>query len=318
MNRFMRLLTHPLTRVAITGLCLFLLFRSVRSEKVVEHLLAASPFWLVVATAFTGMAVACSIFIWGMLLRVCGHKLPWTKLALFYLQGIFFAHVVPGSVGGDAFRTVMTAEITGEGPALASLAASRLAEGMGIMTAAIVATIMLHSHLGAAGTIGALVMAAALVATWVIVFQVSKIASRLPTTGPRWMMRVTDLVNHFAQSFESYNKNKWSLVLAYVVSLISWGINLCALTALGYAVGVDVSWAVFAVCIPVSAATAIAPFAVNGMGLREGVLVGLITSMGVHSSQAFALALLVDFQFLAFVLIGAVCWLMQRSAQRSQ
>ncbi len=316
MKSFMRFLTSPLARLAVTGVCFYLLFRTVKAGKVFEHLLDVSPWWLAASAAFTGIAVTCAVVIWGLMLRGCGHALPWRRLSSFYLQGLMITHVVPGGVGGEVVRAVMTAQITGEGPAMAALAASRLVEGVGVTVFAIVATLQFHAKLGLIGDAAALVLALTLIATWVLAFKASAIVKDLPQTGPWWLTRVSQLLEHFAVAFESYRQRKSMLLAGVILGLFSWGCNMAALVCLAHAVDAAVPWAAFAVCIPLSAVAVITP-SVNGMGLREGVMVGILGMLGIHASQAFALALLVDFQFLPFVLVGGLCWLFDSSARNA-
>jgi uncharacterized iron-regulated membrane protein len=78
------------------------------------------------------------------------------------------------------------------------------------------------------------------------------------------------------------------------------------------AVGADVSWTLFAVAIPVTLLATLTPFSLNGLGLREGVLVGLLAHAGVSSGHAGALSILIDLQMLPFALLGAVFWMRRR------
>ena len=47
------------------------------------------------------------------------------------------------------------------------------------------------------------------------------------------------------------------------------------------------------------------PISVNGLGVREGLLVGLLARAGVGAAAGTALALFVDLQGLPFALAGA-------------
>jgi hypothetical protein len=49
------------------------------------------------------------------------------------------------------------------------------------------------------------------------------------------------------------------------------------------------------------------PVTVNGMGVREGVLVAMLARHGVDVHRAAVLAVLADLQALPIVLVGAVC-----------
>jgi uncharacterized iron-regulated membrane protein len=73
----------------------------------------------------------------------------------------------------------------------------------------------------------------------------------------------------------------------------------------------------FAVAIPVTLLATLAPFSMNGLGLREGVLVGLLAHAGVSSANAGALAVLIDLQMVPFALFGAVLWMRRRKVVRA-
>ena len=92
-----------------------------------------------------------------------------------------------------------------------------------------------------------------------------------------------------------------------------WGLHLLSLEALGRAVGVDVSPAIYALLVPVALLVTLVPVTVNGMGVREGVLVALLMRYGVDAHRAAVLALLADLQALPIALVGAALWFSRRS-----
>jgi uncharacterized iron-regulated membrane protein len=92
----------------------------------------------------------------------------------------------------------------------------------------------------------------------------------------------------------------------------SWGFNLLALTAMAHAVGISTDPEVFALVIPISLLGTLAPFSVNGLGLREGILVGLLAHDGIGTTQAASVSLLVDLQMVPFAVAGAVIWGLRR------
>src|SRR5947209_2257982 len=128
LKSILRWLQHPLVRLVITAFCLWLLFRGMHGKHVLSNLLTLQWPWLLGAVACTTLMVAGAVLVWGLLLRANGHRLAWLQLFSLYSQGLFWGHILPGGVGGEAVRVVKTARFTGEGPALASLAASRLLE----------------------------------------------------------------------------------------------------------------------------------------------------------------------------------------------
>ena len=71
------------------------------------------------------------------------------------------------------------------------------------------------------------------------------------------------------------------------------------------ALGIHLGWAAIMAFIPVVAMAQVLPVSVNGLGLREGALVVLLTPLGVSTGQAVALGLLLYGMNLTVSLLGA-------------
>jgi uncharacterized membrane protein YbhN (UPF0104 family) len=117
----------------------------------------------------------------------------------------------------------------------------------------------------------------------------------------------------FTESFGGYRRHPHAVVQCLLVGAIGWGINLFALDFAAKAIGVELSWAILAVCIPLGLLAALAPFSVNGLGVREGVLVALLVHTGLSTAHAGAVSLLVDLQMVPFAILGAVLWMRRRN-----
>jgi dolichyl-phosphate-mannose--protein O-mannosyl transferase len=92
-------------------------------------------------------------------------------------------------------------------------------------------------------------------------------------------------------------------------------LNIFAMQSFAAAVGVHQPPSIFAVVVPISLIATMVPVAINGIGLREGVLVGLMVHLGEGSARSGALAILIDLQLIPFAIIGA--WLFIRSHRRA-
>ncbi|HEY9793847.1 MAG TPA: lysylphosphatidylglycerol synthase transmembrane domain-containing protein, partial [Candidatus Obscuribacterales bacterium] len=201
MSRIFRWMQHPAVRLATTALCVWLLVRSIDLHKAFNSLLGASPVWLAAAVLLTALVLASQTLIWGLFLRCNGHYLPWTRLGSLYLQGLFWSHAIPGSVGGDAVRVVKTAEHTGEGDALASLAASRLAEGVGVMGVGAIAVFSLHAWFGAIVYVIGAVIFLALAFAWYLLLMSDSISLWLDGgENGSWRRRLSQLLLRFGQA----------------------------------------------------------------------------------------------------------------------
>ena len=283
--------------------------------------------WISLALVLTAIACLASVFEWGVLLRSSAgigsgqpaaqaeqrqhhHLFSWTRLSSSYLQSLFFAQLLPAGVGGDAMRTVEMGKVVGHGKILASLAGSRMAGTLGMAFWGLAAAVMLRGWIGIGSLVGACVFAGLMVLAWMAALAADRIVGRhLFQRSSRAFVRT--LVS-FAQTFSGYRRHPHAIVQCIVVGAAGWGVNILALDIFARAIGVDISWTVFAVAIPVTLVATLTPFSINGLGIREGVLVGMLAHAGVSAAQSAAIAVLVDVQMLPFGILGAMLWMRHR------
>ena len=314
-------------RVAGTIGGVFFLVHNVDMSKAGSSLMHADWRWASLALVLTAIACLASVFEWGVLLRSSAglgvgnptpqtasrqhhHLFGWTRLSSSYLQSLFFSQLLPAGVGGDAMRTVEMGKVVGHGKILASLAGSRMAGTLGMAFWGLAAAVILRGWIGVGSLIGACVFAAIMVMAWVGALAADRIlGGRVLARSSRAFIRT---LHSFAQTFSGYRRHPHAIVQCIVVGAAGWGVNILALDLFAKAIGVDISWTVFAVAIPVTLVATLTPFSVNGLGIREGVLVGMLAHAGVSSGHAAAMSVLVDVQMLPFGILGAMLWMRHR------
>ncbi len=316
-------LGSPWTRVSGTVVGLAILFHTIDIPKAVVSLSHADPLWIAAALGLTMLAVAASVVEWGVLLRTTsspagagvGSLLSWRRLSSSYLQSIFFAQMLPAGVGGDAMRTVEMGRQIGHGNVLASLAGSRLAGMLGMTCWGIAAAIILRALLGT----GTVIVIAGLAVGVVVIWMCALSADRL--VPHRLLARLSGAmsrgVRSFSDAFAGYRKHPHAVAQSLLVGAAGWGFNLLAVSVAARAIGVDLSWTVLAVCIPITLLVALVPFSINGLGIREGVLVALLSKTGISASHAVAISLLIDLQMIPFAVLGAVLWTRHRRSVKA-
>ena len=77
-------------------------------------------------------------------------------------------------------------------------------------------------------------------------------------------------VRSFSEAFAGYRQHPHAVAQSLLVGAAGWGFNLLALSVAARAIGVDLSWTVLAVCIPITLLVALAPFSINGLGHPRG------------------------------------------------
>jgi glycosyltransferase 2 family protein len=309
-------LRSPLVRLAGTVAGIAILLHSIDVQKAAHGLAEANVGWASLGVVLTALALMSSVLEWGVLLRGTGHSLSWASLSSWYLQGLFVGQVLPAGVGGDALRAVEVGKVTGHGNALASLAGSRMAGTLGMAAWGVAGAVLLRAWMGPAGIVGACVFAVAMVVAWVLALGADRVVRRMRGHDCAWRKKVFHLLHPFTGAFRAYRRAPGVLVKCLLVGAAGWGVNLCALAFFAKALGIHADWSMFAVAVPITLLATLAPFSMNGLGLREGVLVGLLAHAGVNSAHAGALAVLVDLQMVPFALFGAVLWMRRRRVIR--
>lgn len=317
MSRLRAVLNSPWLRVAGTCAGIALLVHTIDFPKVLASFGHADPRWILGAVGLSTLAVLASVVEWGVLIRTVRSAHPthaslftWKRISSSYLQSLFFTQVLPAGVGGDAVRTVEMGRHVGHSRVLASLAGSRMAGMLGMAAWGLAAAVLLRDWLGGGVMIGIAILAGAIILIWMTALSADRIAPH------RLVGRVSAALGRalhtFAEAFGSYRRHPHAVAQCLLVGAVGWGVNLFALDFAAKAIGVELSWTVLAVCIPMGLLAALAPFSVNGLGVREGVLVALLVHTGLSTAHAGAVSLLVDLQMIPFAVIGAALWMRRR------
>jgi uncharacterized protein (TIRG00374 family) len=82
------------------------------------------------------------------------------------------------------------------------------------------------------------------------------------------------------------------LLIAFVISIVLQINVVLFYYFIGVSLHLQVSLLFFFIIVPIALVVLLVPFTINGIGLREGVFVFLLTELGVSSQDAIALSLL--------------------------
>ncbi len=316
-SRARTVVSSPWLRVAGTLGGIAVLAHTINFASAIASFAHTDPFWITGALGLTTLAVLASVVEWGVLIRTSKAAVPahaslftWRRISSSYLQSLFFTQVIPAGVGGDAVRTVQMGKHVGHSRVLASLAGSRMAGMFGMTAWGLAAAILLRDWLGS-GILGAVAaLAGAIILVWLAALSADRLgAHRLVA---RVSQRMGRAIHAFTEAFTAYRRHPHALLQCLAVGAVGWGVNLFALDLAARAIGVELSWMVLAVCIPLGLLAALVPFSINGLGVREGVLVALLVHTGMSTAHAGAVSLLVDLQMLPFAVLGAVLWVRRR------
>jgi hypothetical protein len=87
-------------------------------------------------------------------------------------------------------------------------------------------------------------------------------------------------------------------------------LNVLTVMALGGALGLELPATAYCVAVPLASLLSALPISLNGVGVREGALVWVLTPYGVSGAQGIALGLLWFSVTVATGLIGGLVYLL--------
>ena len=289
---------------ASAGMLAWLLSRFDLSSLLPERQLSTLG-WTVAGLVLSLVAIVLSSLRWQRVLRVLGVTAGLPALVSHYLAGQFVSNFLPTTVGGDVLRVARLSAGGDRRPAcFASVVLERLSGFLALPMLTLVALAVNPGlrRLGAASQLALVLSVCTLVGLAVILAlgasarlgalvagntRIRGFATAVHTGLDRIRRRPVDGLSVLASA----------LAYQLAVLVVAW-------TA-AHALGMSLGWSALMAFIPVVAIAQVLPVSVNGIGLREGILVLLLTPLGVTAAQAVAFGLLLYGMNLVVSLCGA-------------
>jgi uncharacterized membrane protein YbhN (UPF0104 family) len=300
----------PSRRYVVLGLKLLITFGAIAflfarqpMAEIGRNLSAISPLAVALGVLVQAAAIMLGAVRWRSLLHAYGARAvpPLGQLIKVYFVGQFYNVYVPGAVGGDILRGLITRRAF-EGGAASGVAVVFVERALG--AAAVLTLTAAATALFAAERFGYLVPycllgLAGVLAGVVALAQGARIAPYLPRLVRRVVERVPRLthVGPFA--------------LGFVMSLGTQSlVVLCGHIFMG-SLEPHITLADSFVAMPLAGAAGYFPFTFAGIGPRDMVVKGLYMQLGAAEASATATALAFLFATLATSLVGGIVQLLR-------
>lgn len=290
-----------LIRAAGSALFLAILFWFVPIGLVITGISRVGwPLFLMVWVLFLAGHGAAAAKWWALL----GRHMPFVTAVRAHGAGLAANLCLPGAAGGDVVRAGMAQLAMKDGGRVVSgSVADRLID---MIALAILAAIGL-TGVATAGQWGGtvvIVLAAMILALsaclWVLPHTVPLVLDRLPNLpGAGFARRV-------AQEFGALGRKPLLVLFALALSVGIQALFVFLAMQLGHAIGVPLGWAVWYLAWPLAKLLAVLPVALNGLGLREATLAGLMVPFGAEAADVIAAGLAWQVVLFASGGLGAV------------
>jgi uncharacterized protein (TIRG00374 family) len=280
-----------LLRIVVSAVLLAFLISKIDFSKVTprdSHL--GTLTWLALALATATLGIILSAWRWQKVIGAFGVSVPISRLSTHYFAGQFVGNVLPSTIGGDVVRVSRSAKDIGTTEtAFAAVALERLTGFLALPALCLIGFAIDPALLeSSTAWVALLVSGIALAALGTILFLAGhpKAAGRFDgnENWTRFIGAVHEGIGHLRgdrrQAF-----GVLGTAFVYQISVIAT-VGFLSLT-----LGTGVSFAALVAFIPVVAMAQVVPISLSGLGIREGMLVLLLTPLGVTNGHAVGLGL---------------------------
>ena len=262
-----------------------------------------------VGLLFYLLAVCISALRWQVILRTAGESIGILQLIAINFIGSFFSIFLPTAAGGDLARMYESSRQGTIG--IKAVSTVLLDRVIGLMSLVIISML-------------ALLVGYHYTREWVIVFSVIGFSCALtiawwlffnPKTMRRfkWVFQLPLIARGKTNAIELYQSlyglhNRPNLLLSTLtISFFAQVIDIASVIFAARALGIQAESFYFFIFIPLIWLVTQLPISLNGLGLREGAFVFFFGQIGVTSTEAVALSILVySCRLLAGVLGGCL------------
>lgn len=309
-----------LLRVALgVGLLVYLFFR-MRDEfdglgEVLLTSLSNWPWWAFsLGLTFLGLLVGA--LRWYYILRAARLPLPWTKVFSIFFIGQFFNSFMLGACGGDLARALYVArEWPGKKTEAAMTALIDRAVGLLVLVVfgSAVALYRFRLFFDNIGNrwMGIVMVSFLLGAAALILLLLRKNLFDHWSLFRRWEERTKTgaMFRKVYDAFFIYHRNIPALIVSVILSFLNLALLTLACMCIGISLGVDLRMRDYFTIFPVITVISSLPLTPGGLGVREGMFIELLDTLGIGAVQAMPLSLMTYLGGLLWSLFGGLIFL---------
>ena len=255
---------------------------------------------------------------WRWLLADFGMAVPYRVLLEMVLIGNYFNLFLPGSLGGDAYRAIGLARYSAQAlRPVATVVIERFTGLIALFAIGTVAAALAGHHLPVSSTLlvwAGLFLLAAAVAGLLVLLHVEPLYARLRTVLPAALVRrlPPEKLAVFFGVVRDLRGRPRAFMRASAISILLQLTVLTTYYAMSLALHGDLSPAVFYGVFPVIEFASLIPVTINGLGVREGLMVWFLKRAAVEPSFSMGLSIVNRLLALAMGALGGLIWLVRR------
>jgi uncharacterized protein (TIRG00374 family) len=243
-----------------------------------------------------------SCWRWQTVLRATEHLVPMSSLLSNYFAGMFVSIFLPGSFGGDVYRSYAVAQKTKDlEVAIASVFLERFTGLTAVFALALLGLPLAFKILGSWDIIFLFIICASIISGGTLLI----LSPRLLIWAEPWLqkLRLGSIAARIAKIqiiLRKFAQHRRALSLAIAISLVIQLAIPFYQYLLAIQLKIPISYMELLIFTPISIVVTLLPISFGGLGVQEGLWVYLFSRVGVSAEQAITLSL-------TFTLLG---WLL--------
>ena len=304
----MRIRLWLFTKLSISLLLIAILVTQLDGKAAFDRLVQLSPLTAMATIGCFFLQALLMSWRWRLLLRIIGFPLSFKETTRNLMIGLFFNQTLPSSIGGDVARVLLVSQ---RGIPMTRAATSVMFDrACGLFTLLILALagqLILPIHLKIESLEYAIYgIAVFSSATGLVVF----FFDRLLQPFQRW--RVFRFMSQIALDGHTIFMQLGPSIKIFIISLTAQLMMLFGVYILARGLQIEVEFGWILATMPVVFLIMAIPISIAGWGVREGIMVVVLGTLGIASSQALALSILLGLMLAAVGLPGGALWAFNR------
>ncbi|MBZ0215288.1 MAG: flippase-like domain-containing protein [Fimbriimonadaceae bacterium] len=294
------------------------LFQRIDLTKAVLAVLAMHPGYLAIGV----MAFFAALLVNSRKLKLLLPELSVMRLFAFTMIGLYYGMILPGQIAGDAVKAV---KMSG-GRDLARFASATVFDKVTGIAALLVFTLaalvveynQFHPWLAGLLSFALLLILAAIILPALSGFnRLTRLLDVRGQSSGSFVRSILLSFTRFAEVWQLYSRQRLTVALSLLFGILFQSISVSVAWLFGLGLGIEVSYAAWAVVIGVMSIVVLLPITIAGLGLREATIVGMLIGLGVSEAQGLACSLVMLSLYLIAALVGAIFdFKLARSSER--
>ena len=305
-------------RLVVSAAIITYLFATrISVEQVLQAIRTCAPGYLLAAFGLHFVGFTLSSLRWRLLLRALSGPISLWRLMRAYLVGMFCNQFLPSTIGGDVYRGLDAAAMTGlpRGQSLAIVALERFIGALALFSYALVALVFGFGHLidkpGVAASVGLLGVGFLGVFAGLTPWGRQSLR-RLMNLGP--FRRLLPSLDRAFAAVKDLGRDRARLAGATAISLVFQFNVVVHYILIGYAFHLSVPLGAYFLVVPVVLLILQVPLSLNGIGVREMAFIWSLGIWNVDVEKAAAYSFVVYTMILVQGLLGGVFFALRRRA----